>query len=187
MDISVFSDPVKIGPGLWFKIHIDGIKSTTDLLKEAFIVNINALCDNFKCKKCQPHFRKFIDTHQFQKYWHIIDNKNRDIGFFQWTWELHNQVNRFLKKPEPSLEEAYEFFSNSEIGACFNCGPPNESKDDLTNLKSQPTILSENKFPAFTSVSQFVPEQRSRAIPQILTSYIEFGGIKPQPLKLIPR
>jgi len=163
MDISIFSDPIKIGPGIWFKIHIDAINAVTDPLKEAFVININAVCDNFKCKKCQPHFRKFIDTHSFEKYWNVLDSKGRDIGFFQWTWELHNQVNRFLKKYEPSFEEAYEFYSNSEAGACFNCG------------NSSNTIVTQ------------IPEQRSRSIPPILTLYRESEDIRPQPFRLIPR
>jgi len=157
MDISIFSDPAKIGPGLWFNIHTEAIKAITDALKEAFIININALCDNFRCKKCQPHFRKFIDTHSLRNYWNIFNAKGFDIGFFTWSHELHNQVNRFLGKYEPTLEEAYNFFSDNEVGACFNCG-------DSTN-----------------------PEQRSRAIPPILTLYRETGTIIPKPFKLIPR
>lgn len=156
MDTTIFSDPTKIGPGIWFKIHIDAITATTDELKHAFVININAICDNFKCKKCQPHFRKFIDTHPLKNYWNIKDIKGRDIGFFKWSWELHNEVNKFLKKYQPTLEEAYDFYSDSEAGACFNCG------------------------------NKEVPELRSRAIPPILTLFRENTGIKPQPFKLIP-
>jgi len=158
MDASVFSDLSKIGPGIWFKIHTDAITATNDSLKSSFITNINALCDNFKCKKCQPHFRKFIDTHPLLNYWNIKDSFNRDIGFFQWSWELHNQVNKFLNKYQPSFAEAYSYFSDSEAGACFNC----------TDEPSAPVL-----------------EQRTRAIPPILEMYLESGNIKPTPFKLI--
>ena len=158
MDTSIFSDPVKVGPGVWFKMHIDAVKAVNDTLKETFVININAICDNFKCKKCQPHFRKFIDTYPLVNYWNIRDNKNRDIGFFKWTWEMHNQVNKFLGKYEPSFEEAYDYFSNSEAGACFNCGNDHS-----------------------------VIEQRSRAIPQILTLYRDSKDITPRPFKLVSR
>lgn len=164
MDVSTFADPVKVGPGIWFKMHIDAIIAVTDTLKDAFIINVNAVCDNFKCKKCQPHFRKFIDTHPFKNYWNITDSKGNDIGFFQWTWEMHNQVNNFLKKYEPTFEEAYAFFSNNEAGACFNCGGDQQIDQsvDKTNF-----------------------EQRTRAIPPILALYRENGDIKPQPFRLI--
>lgn len=165
MDGSIFSDSTKVGPGMWFSIHTDAVAAVTDALKAAFIVNINAKCDNFKCKKCQPHFRKFIDTHDFSNYWNIRDNKGRDIGFFKWTWELHNDVNGRLGKYRPTLEEAYDFYTNPEAGACFNCG---------SSVKQPPIVT-------------VIPEQRSRAIPAILTLYRETGEVKPQPFKLIPR
>lgn len=169
MDGSIFADPVKVGPGVWFKMHIDAIKAITDSLKEAFVININAVCDNFKCKKtCQPHFRKFIDTHPFTNYWNIRDVQGRDIGFFKWTHEFHNEVNRSLGKYEPTFEEAYVYFSNAEIGACFNCGSPT-----ATNLP--------------VTYDSSVPEQRTRAIPPILTLYRESGEVKPLPFRLIPR
>lgn len=167
MDISIFSDPTRIGPGIWFGMHLDAIVAMTDALKEAFIINVNNLCDNFKCKKCQPHFRKFIDTHPLRNYWNIRDAKGRDIGFFQWTWELHNQVNRFLKKYEPTLDEAYAFFSSTEAGACFNCGGESTSNDSTAQTKE-------------------IIEQRTRAIPPILTIYRESGDVKAKPFKLIP-
>jgi hypothetical protein len=165
MDVSIFADPAKIGPGIWFKMHTDAIMATTDSLKEAFIININATCDNFKCKKCQPHFRKFIDTYPLKNYWNIKDSKGRDTGFFRWTWELHNQVNKFLGKYEPTFEESYEFFSDNEAGACFNCG--------------------NNRLPTNTSSDNTNVEQRTRAIPPILSLYRESGEIKPQPFRLI--
>jgi len=207
MDISVYSDPVKIGPGIWFGIHINAIKAITDPLKEAYIININALCDNFKCKKCQPHFRKFIDTHPLSNYWNIRDNKGNDIGFFKWSWEMHNQVNKFLKKYEPTLEEAYDFFSNSELGACFNCGgtapspfPPypgiNPLHPGINPL--YPSLIDPNPsislhsgtnplHPSLLDPNPSISEQRTRAIPEILTLYRTSSNIKPEPFKLITR
>lgn len=135
MDTSTFHDPVKIGPGIWFKMHTEAVAAATDELKRAFVKNVNTLCDNFKCKKCQGHFRKFIDTHPFERYWNIRD-KGRDIGFFQWTWELHNQVNKYLGKYEPSLEEAYTFFSAEDVGVCFDCGSPPAVPDVIISYKA---------------------------------------------------
>lgn len=126
MDTTLFTDPTKIGPGIWFTMHTDAASATSEELKRAFVKNINTLCDNFKCAKCQGHFRKFIDTHPFEKYWNIKDN-GKDIGFFKWTWEMHNQVNKFLKKYEPSLEEAYGFYTDTDAGVCFDCGVEEKS------------------------------------------------------------
>lgn len=155
MDNAVFTDPVRIGPGIWFMMHTLAVRAITDELKRSFVIYVNSLCDNFRCKKCQPHFRKFIDTHPFQNYWYTFDQAGRDIGFFKWTWELHNQVNKFLKKYEPTLQEAYEYFSDSEIGACFDCGSTSNSSG-----VSFSSDISGNKG-----------ENITRAIPPILQLY----------------
>lgn len=175
MDVSAFADPVKVGPGIWFKLHIDAVTAITDILKEAFSVNTNAVCDNFKCKTCQPHFRNFIDTHPFKDYWNIKNAKGDDIGMFQWTWELHNKVNKVLGKYEPTLEEAYEYFTSSEVGACFNCGQHSTPVINMPHHIDTQHIIDDRT----------IPEQRSRAIPPILTLYRATGDIKPQPFKLI--
>lgn len=177
MDTSIFSDPAKVGPGMWADLHIEGVHAVTDALKEAFIINTNAKCDGFRCKTCQPHFRAFIEIHPFKNYWNIKDSKGRDIGFFKWTWECHNTVNKRLNKYQPSLEEAYEFWSNNEVGACFDCG---EKSVNTKNPLLPP--------PLNTSVPNIsLPEQRSRAIPPILTLYRESGTIQPKPFQIVSR
>lgn len=183
MDTSIFSDPAKIGPGMWADMHVEGVYATTDALKEAFVINTNAKCDNFKCKKCQPHFRKFIDTHPFKQYWNIKDEKGRDIGFFKWTWECHNAVNKWLNKYQPTLEEAYDFWSNTEAGACFNCGSQPVTQSSLPPLPTLPDL----PITSSTSSTSSMPEQRSRAIPPILTLYRDSGAIQPKPFRLISR
>lgn len=169
MDTSVFTKPEVLGPGIWFGIHIGGVQATNDERKTAYVSHINALCDNFKCKKCQPHFRKFIDTHPFKDYWNIYDSHGRDIGFFKWGWEMHNQVNKFLKKFEPTLDEAYEFFSDKDAGACFTCGeakPPGKTTDT-------PTIPTN--------------EMVSRAIPPILTLHLKNQTVEAKPFRMITK
>lgn len=148
MDTSIFTDPVKIGPGIWFSLHIEAVKCTSDDTKKSFIIFVNSICDNFKCAKCQIHFRTFINTHPFLLYWNIKDAQGRDIGFYKWTWELHNQVNKFLNKPQPSLMESYNYYVDHNSDVCHNCGnqpvqQPHQnvlrSKQILTPIDSQPS------------------------------------------------
>jgi len=166
---------------------MDGVMATNDKLKEAFIININALCDNFKCKKCQPHFRKFIDTHNFKDYWYIKNTNGKDIGFFKWTWELHNQVNKFLGKNQPSLEDAYNFYANSDVGACSSCkgGPENT----FPEIQFPETKFSENPNYSVTNfnITDITNEMITKSIPSILTLYRKGGDIKPKPFRLISR
>lgn len=134
METTSFDDIEKIGPGIWFKIHMDAIKAITLPLKESFVININALCNGFRCKRCQPHFRKFIDSNSLKKYFDVKD------GIFKWTWELHNDVNSRLSKYQPTYEEAYNFYFNSHIGGCLTCGGKNRPEINLEPVKSLPQI-----------------------------------------------
>lgn len=122
MDGSTYTDPVKVGPGLWFAIHTMAVKAVNEQLKEAFVTNINALCDAHRCTMCRTHMRKFLDSHSLKNYWHVKDHKGNDVGFFKFTWEMHNEVNRFLRKHLPTLEEAYNYYSDAEAGVCTDCG-----------------------------------------------------------------
>lgn len=133
METKSFDDIEKIGPGIWYKIHIDGLKAVTLALKESFVININALCDNFRCKTCQPHFRKFINDNPLKKYFDI------DHGIFRWTWELHNEVNKRLGKYQPSFEEAHHFYSTAYINGCLTCGK-NRQEIVMEPVKSLPQI-----------------------------------------------
>jgi hypothetical protein len=109
------------GPGIWFVIHTLALYAKNDKAKEAFVVSINLLCDNFGCETCKPHFRKFIDTHDLKKYWHVNFDFEDDVGFFKWTWELHNEVNKKLNKPIVAFEDALYDFKNN---ICKNCDTP---------------------------------------------------------------
>lgn len=141
MDRSIMMDINKIGPGIWFKIHMDAVSANTQELKESFIININALCDGFKCKHCQPHFRKYIDDNPIEKYFDIKNKKGNHIGIFQWTWEFHNAVNYRLGKYQPLLEEAYNYYTNNTVGACHSCGQ-NKDIDIKTDTERSKIITT---------------------------------------------
>ena len=148
MDRLALMNIEKIGPGIWFKIHSDSIAAKTQSLKESFVININVLCDGFKCKHCQPHFRKYINENPIEKYFDIKDKKGIDIGIFKWTWEFHNAVNLRLGKYQCSLEESYEYYTNNTIGACYNCG---ENKD--ISIKDTINKTSNNKNRVNTNIN----------------------------------
>jgi hypothetical protein len=156
METTVFTDPARIGPGYWFIIHTRAVAATTDVNKQLYINFINELCDQFPCAQCQTHFRRFIDTHPFATYWNLRDSQGRDIGFFRWSWELHNVVNRTLNKYSPSLMEAYEYYSH--IVPCENC-----VKESNTDLDSGPDV--------------------SLPLPNVLVQYLQTGQGQLKPLK----
>jgi hypothetical protein len=131
MDLSVYTDPHRFGPGAWFKLLSDAIRAVNDLLKEAFVINTQAFCDQFRCKTCQGHYQKYIDSHPIKDYWNRKDKNGNDIGMFLWTWEFYNAVNTRLGKKIIPFEEAYKFYTEQDQGACFKCGEETTEEDPL--------------------------------------------------------
>lgn len=148
----MFKDPAIIGPGIWFNMHSTALQATTDYLKQAFIKNTNTLCDAFKCQTCQIHFRKHLDNTNFQNYWNLT-YKGKDIGFFKWTWEFHNIVNKKLKKPEPTFEEAYNYFSDSNSSICTTCGSKSDTNENSNITPSDNVTTNYTPVPTINSVS----------------------------------
>src|SRR5688572_20802270 len=102
----------KDGKGIWFVIHT--LALNTNGKKDYFEWMMNTLSDNFGCEICKPHIKKFImDTPPKNTIY-----KQEDIGYFKWTWELHNSVNKRLNKPVISLDEALSIYKNM---VCKNC------------------------------------------------------------------
>ena len=143
MDINAFAHAEHLR-GIWFMLHMLAVEAITSTLKDAFVHNVLILCARFPCQKCKHHFQHFIDTHPFSNYRYIRDQQGRDIGFFQWTWELHNAVNARLDKPYVGLNIAYEFYAVAQMGLCLTCGDP---EDPVTH----PTPTT---YPASTTHSQ---------------------------------
>ena len=174
MDRLALMDIGKVGPGIWFKIHSDAVAAITQPLKESFVININALCNGFKCKHCQPYFRKYINDHPIEKYFNIKNKEGKDIGIYQWTWEFHNSVNLRLGKFQCTLEESYEYYINNTVRACYECGQNKNIniKDDVlitrvknsdiikntnTNITKQVTVKYEGNDKAINASQQFKP------------------------------
>jgi len=124
-------------------MHRDACRATTEERKRSFMHNIEEDCNTFPCARCKIHFRNFLDNYPLKQYWLIKDDKGRDIGFFKWTWELHNQVNRRLRKYEPKFEEAYNYYTQEPISACFNCDNNKEQENNEVRSLPIPQILLE--------------------------------------------
>jgi hypothetical protein len=132
------------GKGIWFVIHTLALNATTDIQKESFILTMNVLCDNFGCDTCKSHFRKFIDNYPLKSYWDIT-YKAEDIGFFKWSWELHNIVNKALKKHQISFDEALFKYKNYVCKNCDKSGPilVEVKNNNANNTHYNNTIIAE--------------------------------------------
>ena len=187
MDINIYHQPHMCGSGMWYVMHTQGVVAITPAMKAAYESNTNALCDSFRCKTCQPHFRLFIDTHDIKKYFNMYDAQGRDIGCFYWSWLLHNSVNARLGKYQPTFEEAYAFYSNFGASTCSTCGrdvaavaataattaTAVSGTGELTKSARPPGFISPGTLPAMTSTG-ILPGVSPTAVPSTTT----FGSMR---------
>lgn len=97
-------DDVKpLYPGLWHALHLAGAHAVDESGMRFFKRLVDIYCKSFPCVKCREHLRKFRDNHPLTQYVSMKEN-GREVGMAQWTWLLHNSVNRRLGKPEMSWD-----------------------------------------------------------------------------------
>lgn len=106
------------GQGVWYVLHLLALHAKNDHAKRSYTLTINTLAEHFACDKCRVHFKKFITNHPLKNYWDINYGKYINIGFFKWTWELHNEINLILDKKLVTLDDALIFYVHN---ICTHC------------------------------------------------------------------
>ena len=151
------SNPQIFGPGTWNIIHTAGIRATTEQNKKFFRDLMVLVFETFRCMKCKKHLEEFMKFHPFRNYEKIYDSKRREIGYFKWSWECHNNVNAILGKPILELETAYDMWSS--ITPCENCGDGiHESNySEVQKLKTTAINIEEYKTSSLYPLVQIIP------------------------------
>lgn len=110
MDTVKCNSIVITGPGLWKILHSTAVRATTPDSKSFFIYFFEIFKDMIRCKHCLDDLNLFVQSHELHKYHDIIID-GIDVGYFKFTWELHNYVNLKLNKPLVSLTDAYKYYT----------------------------------------------------------------------------
>jgi len=134
------TDPEVIGPGYWAQIHFEALRATNDDRRSKFIEKMKLLPTEFPCGDCRPHIDKFIKENPLEKF-KDLKYKGKDIGLFYWSWLFHNEVNSRLGKYQPSIEEAYSYYSQEIQQVCTGCGNKGKNKI-ISNTSSRDRSVS---------------------------------------------
>lgn len=126
---------------LWHTIHQDAAFATTQPLKEAFVANIDNRARHFPCDECGREFLAYLADHGLhlpsqRSYWNMIDSEGNDIGFFEWSRNFHNAVNKRLGKRTYSHKETYPYYRTGII-------------EKVPKEKSCPTCQAKRRFPPY--------------------------------------
>lgn len=98
------------GPLIWKEIHQKAMEAKTDRQKEEFEIWIQHLQEDFKCLDCRVHFGEYLRSKHPSKYRTFETREGLNDGYFYWSWEFHESVNKRIKKPSFSYEKAYEIY-----------------------------------------------------------------------------
>ena len=118
------NDPKKVGPGVWYTLHLKAKLATEQSSKDDFVKEIYFHYHNFPCLNCRTHIQEYVDSHSLKPFMTLIDENGVDVGLFKWTWFFHNTVNKRLGKLYMDWETAYELYNlgDGQIKPCTDCG-----------------------------------------------------------------
>lgn len=124
------SKPEVAGPGLWLAIHLMASNIKNDLDKTAFIKFMKILASNLPCPACRQHMTQYLIDNPLEIHFDVDD------GFFIYSINFHNYVNRRLGKPLMEYEEAVAIYRKEPDQVCtINCG----DEDQPASVESQPS------------------------------------------------
>jgi hypothetical protein len=105
------------GPDVWATMHRLALKSDIDKNPKAFSAFLGTLTELLPCAVCRTDYTTYLKAYGAP-----------EIGAaFQWTFDLHNWVNRKLGKPTMDLSKAKTLWSR---GSCAN-GCTEVTKDSV--------------------------------------------------------
>jgi len=129
-----FTDPSRIGPGLWHAIHVmcDYADKNGRIAQEYTCGLLEGICKKFKCGECNGHCNHYINE---------TDSPRRYIGvhrgLFNWSIDFRNAVQRRLGRSNLYDHKTMaSIFSEDHVFACEGeCG---ESKPKPNSINIQP-------------------------------------------------
>jgi hypothetical protein len=112
--------PDSFGPHFWAVFHISclGTKHVKNLI--SFIHAFKLI---IPCGQCRREFIQYIDDYQ-------IPETDNSLDVFYWSVDIHNIVNKKLKKPEIDYEMAYKKWMSGCPEDCPVC--PKQKTDRLS-------------------------------------------------------
>jgi hypothetical protein len=106
-------EPYVWGPYAWVTLHYIALgypENPAAKDKQTYKTFYQNLCHTIPCDHCCKHYTQYFKEHSIDPY---LDSAEH---LFQWTWELHNAVNRRLGKPEMNdFAYVYNLYMNDRV------------------------------------------------------------------------
>lgn len=113
--------------GIWRCLHRSALRANTVERKNIFKEDLKDTFENLPCKKCQPHAISYLEHNRIEDYDGIT------FGYFTWTWEFHNSVNKRIGKPQIDWQTAYSIHNYEIDSVCANGCSDDEIADKTSS------------------------------------------------------
>lgn len=133
--LTKINEPECFGPGKWDDMHLLSINAITYKEKMDFIRYIRLILSNLRCSSCRDDSLGYLKEHPITDYWDRV-YKGERIGFFLWTVDFHNWVNKKIAKPTIKIETAYELYKYPLKEICE--GDCDKAKETTENISFYP-------------------------------------------------
>jgi len=97
------------GPHLWYVMHIISFEypqQPSEYDKRIYHDFYTSLKDVIPCQDCRKHYREFITRYPISPH---LDTRS---SLIKWVIQVHNFVNKSLGKPELSVAQVLDIYSN---------------------------------------------------------------------------
>lgn len=105
------SEPSHFGPFEWFRNTCNAARCRTPERIDFFIQLTVPALSSLLCITCSTDAHELMTRRHPTLYRDIKDDRGENIGMWLWMYDLHNDVNKKLGKPEFPLEDAYRIYN----------------------------------------------------------------------------
>jgi len=101
--------PREWGQYYWYVIHSTASKYTPSKINSnSYIALIGGMINLLPCNDCKDHFKALLKRYPLSKYLHSNE------ALFNWSYVVHDAVNKRLGKVSPSLKDVRAYY--------YSCG-----------------------------------------------------------------
>lgn len=133
-------DPTIWGKHMWTTIHFIALgfpQKPSDEQKTIFKSFFENLYKVLPCNSCSEHLKNTI-MNELPLY---ANNLSSNTELFKWTVELHNIVNKRLKKPQISFKEAENIYYQRDLFQEAMCPSEDFNSDQVFDTKLYVSLL----------------------------------------------
>ena len=108
-----------IGPGIWHIMHTSAVNAKDEQKMIEFENLLEIIIKTIRCVECRKDLQEYMHKNPILPYRTLKSKYGDLVGYYVWTWKLHNYVNKKLGKSEVNLDISYEYYAGNKV--CFAC------------------------------------------------------------------